>query len=131
MKRQLIISPVPLDESALWTGRAASSSSGAVVYFLGVVRGQEQGQSIAGLEYEAFQRMAEHQFHKILDELEARWPVESVRVIHRVGMVGVGQTSLWVEVVAPHREEAFAAGQFLIDAMKQKVPIWKKPIPLA
>lgn len=103
---------------------------GAVVRFLGVVRDQEDNASIAALEYEAFQKMAEHQFHLIFDEVEKRWPIHSVRLIHRVGVVKAGEPSLWVEVVAPHRGEAFAACQWLIDEMKRVVPIWKKPIEL-
>ena len=99
---------------------------GAVVYFTGVVRGLENGVEIASLEYESFQKMAEHQFNLLFDELENRWPVQSIRVIHRLGVVNVNEASLWVEVVAPHRGEAFAACQWLIDRMKEVVPIWKK-----
>ena len=71
--------------------------------------------------------MAEHQFNRLFSEMEKRWPIESVRLVHRVGMVKVNEPSLWVEVVAPHRGEAFAACQWLIDEMKRVVPIWKKP----
>ena len=101
---------------------------GAVIYFLGVVRGTEGERSISAIEYEAFQKMVEHQFHLLFDCMEKRWPVESVRLVHRVGIVKVNEPSLWVEVVAPHRGEAFAACQWLIDEMKRVVPIWKKPI---
>ena len=93
------------------------------------MRGTEAGQPIQGLEYEAFTRMAEHQLHKLLDEVERRWPVEVVRLIHRVGLVKTGEVSLWLEVVAPHRGEAFAACQWLIEELKRVVPIWKKPVP--
>ena len=72
--------------------------------------------------------MARHQFGLIFDAIEKRWPVESVRLVHRIGVVPVNEPSLWVEVVAPHRPEAFDACQFLIDEMKKKVPIWKKPL---
>ena len=105
-----------------------SHGMGAVVYFLGVVRGEEDGEAIHAIEYEAFQKMAEHQFSLILDEIEKRWPVESVRLVHRVGVVKVNEPSLWVELVAPHRGEAFAACQWLIDEMKRVVPIWKKSV---
>ena len=101
---------------------------GAVVYFLGVVRGTEEGAAIQAIDYESFQAMAEHQFNLLFDEMEKRWPIESVRLVHRVGVVQVNEPSLWVEVVAPHRQEAFAACQWLIDEMKRIVPIWKKPI---
>ena len=82
----------------------------------------------SAIEYEAFQQMAEHQFHLLFDEMEKRWPVESVRLVHRVGVVKVNEPSVWVEVIAPHRAETFAACQWLIDEMKRVVPIWKKPI---
>ena len=72
--------------------------------------------------------MARHQFELIFQAMEQRWPVESVRLVHRVGVVKVNEPSLWVEIIAPHRGEAFAACQFLIDEMKRVVPIWKKPI---
>lgn len=101
---------------------------GAAVYFSGVVRGSEEGQPIAAIEYECFRPMAEHQFHKLFDEIGCRWPVESVRLVHRLGVVRVNEPSLWVEVIAPHRGEAFTACQWLIDEMKRVVPIWKKPL---
>jgi molybdopterin synthase catalytic subunit len=103
---------------------------GAAVYFLGVVRESEEGEAIKALEYETFQRMAEHQFNLLFDEMEKRWPIESIRVVHRVGLIKVNEPSLWVEVIAPHRGEAFAACQWLIDEMKKVVPIWKKGVPL-
>ncbi len=128
MKRQLTISLQPIDEAALLGQRQMSAKMGAAVYFLGVVRDQEVGAVIAALEYEAFQKMAEHQFNQLFDELERRWPVESVRLVHRVGVVKVNEPSLWVEITAPHRGAAFAACQWLIDEMKRVVPIWKKPL---
>ena len=130
MRRDLKISADPINEAALISRREMSSGVGAVVSFLGVVRGDEEGNAISAIEYEAFQRMAEHQFHLLFDELERRWPIESVRVVHRLGVVKVNEPSLWVEVVAPHRGEAFAACQWLIDEMKRLVPIWKKPVLL-
>jgi molybdopterin synthase catalytic subunit len=127
MKRELTITDRPIDEAALLARRAMSAQMGAVVYFLGVVRDQEGGAPISALEYESFQRMAEHQFHLLFDEIEKRWPIESVRLVHRVGVVQVNEPSIWVEVIAPHRGEAFAACQWLIHRMKEVVPIWKKP----
>ena len=125
----MTLSTERIDESALLRERDLSTDAGAVVYFLGVVRGTEGEAQIGALEYESFQKMAEHQFDLLFDELEKRWPIESVRLVHRLGLVAVHEPSLWVEVVAPHRGEAFAACQWLIDQMKQVVPIWKKPHP--
>ena len=131
MKRQLRITTEPIDEAALLSERSVSSGMGAVVYVLGVVRGTEAGTRISALEYEAFQRMVEHQVSLLFDALEKRWPVESVRLVHRVGVVNVSEPSLWVEVAGPHRGEAFAACQWLIDELKRVAPIWKKPVAVA
>jgi molybdopterin synthase catalytic subunit len=127
MKRQLTITTARIDESALLSKRRISDGMGAVVCFLGVVRGTEEDRAISAIEYEAFLRMAEHQFNLLFDQMEKRWPIESVRLVHRIGVVQVNEPSLWVEVVGPHRGEAFAASQWLIDEMKRVVPIWKKP----
>jgi molybdopterin synthase catalytic subunit len=129
MQRNLVITTGPIDESGLQAGRKLHAGIGAVVTFLGVVRNTEAGAAISALEYESFERMAGHQFNLLFDEMEKRWPIESVRLVHRIGVVKVNEPSLWVEVVAPHRGEAFAACQWLIDRMKQVVPIWKKPLP--
>jgi molybdopterin synthase catalytic subunit len=128
MLRQLTIAVEPIDEKSLIAQRTMSAGMGAAVSFLGVVRGSEDGSVINAIEYEAFQSMAEHQFHLLFDELEKRWPIESIRLVHRLGIVKVNEPSLWVEIIAPHRGEAFAACQWLIDEMKRVVPIWKKPI---
>ena len=128
MKREVRISTEAIDEASLISQRAMSREMGAVIYFLGVVRHTEEKAPISAIEYEAFGRMAEHQFNLLFDEMEKRWPIESVRLVHRVGIVKVNEPSLWVEVVAPHRGEAFAACQWLIDEMKRVVPIWKKPV---
>lgn len=128
MKRQLTITIEPIAEAALIAQRQMSAGMGAVVNFLGVVRASEEGKPISAIEYEAFEKMVAHQFHLLFDAMAKRWPIESVRLVHRVGVVKVNEPSLWVEIVAPHRGEAFAACQWLIDEMKRVVPIWKKPI---
>ncbi|MEK7780094.1 MAG: molybdenum cofactor biosynthesis protein MoaE [Verrucomicrobiota bacterium] len=128
MNRELAISTEPINEAALIAERQMSAGMGAVVNFLGVVRGSEEGKAIAAIEYEAFEKMVVYQFNLLFDEMARRWPIESVRLVHRVGVVPVNEPSLWVEIVAPHRGEAFAACQWLIDEMKRVVPIWKKPV---
>ena len=129
MKRHLTLTTEPINEAALLAQRTLSPGMGAVVNFLGVVRGSEEGNTISAIEYEAFEKMVTHQFNLLFDEIEKRWPIESVRLVHRIGVVKVNEPSLWVEIVAPHRGEAFAACQWLIDEMKRVVPIWKKPVP--
>src|SRR4051794_7710992 len=128
MKRRLTITKELIVESELIASRSMSHGMGAAVYFAGVVRATEEATTIEAIEYEAFEKMVYHQFNLLFDEVERRWPIESIRLIHRVGVVKVNEASLWVEVVAPHRGEAFAACQFVIDEMKRVVPIWKKAI---
>ena len=128
MKRHLAFTNEPIDEPSLVAERNASGDMGAAVCFSGIVRWREGAATIKGLDYEAFREMAERQFHLIFDQVQGRWPIESIRVIHRLGRVEAGVASLWVEVVGPHRGESFAACQFVIDEMKRLVPIWKKPI---
>jgi len=127
MKRQLTISNDPIDESALLEGRTVFRPDGRRRLFSRPRSRQRNETTINAIEYEAFHKMAEHQFNLLFDEMEKRWPIESVRLVHRLGTVRVNEPSLWVEVVAPHRGEAFAACQWLIDRMKEVVPIWKKP----
>ena len=124
MQRELIFINDPIAEPV----RQMSDGMGAVVTFHGVVRGEENGAPITAINYEANEPMAQHQFELIFGAMEKQWPLESVRIIHRLGVVPVNEPSLWVEVVAAHRAEAFAACQFLIDEMKLKVPIWKRAL---
>ncbi len=128
MRTELTITAEKIDEVALAQGRTLSLGAGAVVCFLGTVRGMEGEQAISAIDYEAFEKMARHQFDLLFDQAGKRWPLESIRLVHRIGRVAVGESSIWVEVVASHREEAFAACQFVISEMKRVVPIWKHPI---
>ena len=123
MKRELTLTHNPIAESA----PLMSDGMGAVVIFHGVVRGTEEGEAIAAIDYEANEEMAQHQFGLIFNAIEGRWPAESVRLVHRLGVVPANEASLRVEIIAPHRAEAFDACQFLINEMKDKVPIWKRP----
>ena len=128
MLRKLTITTDPINEASFVSERTMSSGMGAAVYFSGVVRGSEGNAVIAAIDYEAFETMARRQFGLLFDQIEKRWPVESVRLVHRLGVVKVGEPSLWVEIITPHRAEGFAAIQWLIDEMKCVVPIWKKPL---
>lgn len=126
MEHELVITRDAVDEAAWMARRRRSSEMGAAVYFVGVVRGTEEGKSIDALEYEVFERMAAHQFGLIFQAMARRWPIAAVRVVHRAGPVQVGEAAVCVEVLAAHRGEAFAACQYLIEQMKQVVPIWKR-----
>jgi len=103
----------------------SDSTAGAEVCFSGTVRGEENGRSIHSLFYEAYRPMAENQIQAILRELADQYPCTSAEVIHRLGAVPVGETSLFVRVRAPHRSEAFHLLTSFLDRLKQDVPIWK------
>ena len=111
------------------TGASESGNEGAIITFWGVVRCHEHGRAIAGLEYSAHEVMARHQFGILFRTAGEQWPIHSLHLIHRLGFVAAGEPSLWIEVRSSHRSEAFAACQWVIDEMKQVVPIWKKVIP--
>jgi molybdopterin synthase catalytic subunit len=128
MQCEITLTLEPINEAA-WLGRRQMGQDmGAAVCFSGVVRSTEAGGTIAAIDYESFERMARHQIELVFRQVEQRWPVQSIRVAHRLGRVAAGETALWVEVIAPHRQEAFAACQFFIDEMKHAVPIWKRPL---
>ncbi|MAD22571.1 MAG: molybdenum cofactor biosynthesis protein MoaE [Verrucomicrobiales bacterium] len=128
MKTELTISPQRINEIALSEHQAISEKTGAVVTFSGIVRGQEGESQISAINYESFDKMVEHQFKLIFSEISKHWPIESIRLVHRIGTIKVNEVSLWVEIIASHRKEAFAACQYLINEMKNRVPIWKTPI---
>ena len=127
MRIDLTITTSEIGEAALCRTRNISTNAGAVITFQGVVRDNEGEQKISGIDYEAFEPMARRQFEHIFAEAGARWPIEAIRLVHRIGYVPVNQPSLWVEVTASHRREAFEACQYIIDQMKVRVPIWKHP----
>lgn len=105
---------------------SASPADGAVVSFLGVVRGSTDGRGVEGLDYEAYGDMASRQLREIAREAGERWRLSRVRVVHRTGALDVGDVSVLVAVTAPHREEAFEACRFVIDTLKDRAAIWKK-----
>ena len=125
---ELLLTDKPIDPAEAALG-GSSGEVGGVVTFWGIVRATEDHQPIRALDYTAYREMAEHQFHKLFAEAHQRWPLKRIRVIHRLGIIAVGEPSLLVRVEAAHRHEAFAAAQFIIDELKQKVPIWKKGVP--
>lgn len=104
---------------------AANQGIGAIAEFRGLVRGEEAGRPIGGLRYEAYQPMAEREITRILDELSVAYPIEAVRVIHRLGDIPVGEAAIYLGVAARHRAEAFAVLGAFMDRLKQDVPIWK------
>lgn len=103
-----------------------SHQAGAVVLFLGTVREMTDGKQTASLDYEAYPEMAQRQLGTLLDEAHTRWPIIRAAVIHRLGHLELGDIAVGVAVSCPHRRAAFEAGQWVMDRIKEVVPIWKK-----
>jgi len=117
----------PIDELDL-ENVVRTDADGAVIVFRGVARRQSRGREVVHLEYEAYPEMAEKVMAQIGDEMRERWPITNVAIVHRTGVLEIGQASVVIAVSAPHRGEAFAASQYAIDRLKQVVPIWKKEV---
>jgi molybdopterin synthase catalytic subunit len=105
-----------------------TEADGAVILFRGVARRFSRGRDVVHLEYEAYPEMAEKVMAQIGDEIKARWPVSNVAIVHRTGVLEIGQASVAIAIAAPHRGEAFEATQYAIDRLKEIVPIWKKEV---
>ncbi|MBU0704594.1 MAG: molybdenum cofactor biosynthesis protein MoaE [Chloroflexi bacterium] len=102
---------------------------GAVVTFVGVVRGETAGRQTQYLEYEAYPEMAEETLRQIGDEIRARWEtIREVAIVHRVGRLEVGETAVVIALSAAHRAEVFDALRYSIDRLKEIVPLWKKEV---
>jgi molybdopterin synthase catalytic subunit len=106
--------------------RVASPFAGAVVLFLGTTREITGDRQTESLDYEAFGDMAKAKMAELETEARKRWPIIECAIVHRVGHLELGEASVAVAVSTPHRRDAFEAGQWLIDTLKQVVPIWKK-----
>ena len=121
----LTAAPLPVDAAVSWAGRP---DCGAVVLFSGTVRDHAEGRrGVIELEYEAFEEEVVPRLAAIAEGARRRWPVVGrIALLHRVGCLGVGETSVAVVVSAPHRPEAFDAARFCIDTLKETVPIWKR-----
>jgi MoaE-MoaD fusion protein len=116
---------VPIAVAEVVAGLKAPED-GAVVAFEGIVRNHSAGQRTLYLEYEAYQAMALAKLHEIAEEMHGRFPIDHVALIHRLGRLEIGETSVFVGVASAHRAAAFEACRFGIDTLKRTVPIWKK-----
>jgi molybdopterin synthase catalytic subunit len=114
-----------IDTSAV-VDRVRHPEAGAVVLFLGTTRELTDGRQTVALDYEAYQEMAKRQLAELEAEARRRWPVIECSITHRLGRVPPTEASVAIAVSTPHRSDAFAAGQWLIDSLKHDVPIWKR-----
>ncbi len=118
------LSDQPIDSAAL--GRAlADASAGACVTFEGWVRNENAGRSVQRLDYQAYVPLAEAEGERILAEAKQRFALIDTVCAHRVGALAIGDLAVWVGVSAAHRDAAFAGCRYIIDEVKQRVPIWK------
>lgn len=106
--------------------RASNPKVGGVVTFLGTVRDLNEGAQVAAMELEHYPGMTEASIEAIIDQAMARWPIFDALVIHRVGPLLPQDQIVLVAVTSPHRGEAFAACEFIIDYLKTEAPFWKK-----
>ena len=121
------VSEAPIDPAAL-VAEVSRPDSGASVLFLGTVRDHSDAKTgVTHLEYEVYSEVVEAKIGEIVEEAIGRWPVLDVVVEHRSGVVRVGEVSVAVAVSSAHRADAFEAARFLIDELKERVPIWKSP----
>ena len=103
-----------------------SPRAGALVTFDGRVRNHSRSKRVKHLYYEAYTEMALTELSAIRDSALGKWPLEEVAIVHRLGRLDIGETSVFIAVSSAHRADAFAACQYLIDTLKKSVPIWKK-----
>jgi molybdopterin synthase catalytic subunit len=121
----------PIDPAAC-QARVTSPSCGAVLLFTGTTRETNRGQDVKQLDYEAFREMAGPEMARIYEDCRAERGTEGgparMLTVHRVGTVGVGEPSVVIAVATPHRDGAYAVSRFLIDHLKERLPLWKKEV---
>lgn len=125
LKRKVELTREAIDSAAL-VEFCTTPEAGAVVLFLGTVRELTHGRRTLALDYEAYPGMALKEMERLADEAEERWPLVRLAVVHRLGHLLPAEASVAIAVSSPHRKAAFEAGQFLIDELKVRVPVWKQ-----
>ncbi|HKO02964.1 MAG TPA: molybdenum cofactor biosynthesis protein MoaE [Thermoanaerobaculia bacterium] len=119
------LTDAPIDATAL-VARVMRQSDGAYVLFEGVVRNHHEGHAVESIFYDAYRPMAEKEIARIIDDVSREFPDVAIAVLHRLGLLHVGDSSIAIVCSSPHRAESFSACRALIDRIKQTVPIWKK-----
>jgi MoaE-MoaD fusion protein len=117
----------PIELGAV-VAEVADERAGAIATFTGTTRRESRGRRVLHLDYEAYAGMAEDVMAEIAAELESRYALCAVAITHRIGRVGIGEASVAIAVSAPHRQDALAACRDAIDALKERVPLWKKEV---
>jgi molybdopterin synthase catalytic subunit len=121
-----------ITESVIHADRMVESlaipAAGAVVTFEGRVRNHNEGRQVDSLEYEVYVEMAEKEGARIIEEARQRHGVLEIHAVHRMGHLAIGDIAVWVGVASAHRAEAYEASRYMIDALKHRLPIWKKEL---
>lgn len=115
-------------DSAEAVAAVANPAAGALTVFLGVVRDSNLGRSVQYLEYDAYPAMAEKVMRQLAEEARERFGLLDCAVLHRTGRLEIGEASLLIVVASAHRAASFEGGQWLVDEIKKKVPVWKKEV---
>jgi len=121
------LSAEPLDVAAV-VAEVADDRAGGTAVFIGTTRVHSRGRTVLHLEYEAYEGMAEQVMADLAADLERRYDLCAVAIAHRIGHVGIGESSVVIAVSAPHRADALAACKDAIDRLKETVPLWKKEV---
>ena len=122
---KLIAHPIDMYSSLHWV---QSPQAGGINIFIGTVREFTNGKRVISLEFEAYEKMALTEMTKIAEDAKSKWEVNKILVHHRTGKLLVGDIPVLIAVSSGHRDTAFEACRFIIDTLKQTVPIWKKEI---
>jgi molybdopterin synthase catalytic subunit len=117
--------PIDLDELVRFV---TDPEAGAIVPFIGTTRNHNDGRKVIALDYEAYPEMAEKELARIGADAAKKWPICRMAIVHRLGPVQIGETSVIIAVSSAHRDAAFAASRFAIEEIKKSVPIWKKEV---
>lgn len=121
------ITDAPIDTAAV-LAVVGADSDGAVLLFLGNVRNHNEGREVVGIRYDAYRAMAERVLAEIAREAAARLGTDRLAVVHRIGELGIGETSVVIAVSSPHRAEAFDAARYTIEEIKRRLPVWKEEL---
>ncbi len=120
---KLSVSTLNINDCVDWV---MSPEVGGIDVFIGTVRNITKGRSVLRLEFEAYEKMAVKEMEKIALQAFDKWPVQKILIHHRTGVLQVGEIPVIIAVSAAHRDAAFEACRYIIDTLKQTVPIWKK-----
>lgn len=125
MTNRASITRSAIDPAAV-VSAVASPGHGATVLFVGTVRDLNDGREVEGLDYSAYEAMAHDELDRIVGEAHARHPGTAVVAIHRIGALALGDVAIAIAAAHAHRAEAFDAARYVIEEVKQRVPIWKR-----